>query len=209
MATANKALLAALGVIAYGTQPDRMLVVRMKQAFPSDRFESRLQEDFTIVPKSGKLVVYYMELVQGIHRRQFGIGTANWNRAPTNANTHAIGHTASTPQAAFDFLTLPSEVSPRRIPTEIRLLRVDRLYKSDKTNAQRQNNGRRAATTVQAAWRGMVGRRKATVQKTRAAHKLVGNTIKMLPPMGRKNNASYVFPGGVDYHKGLLRWHKS
>ena len=75
-------------------------------------------------------------------------------------------------------------------------------------NAVRNENRRRAAaaTRVQAAWRGMVGRQQAKVKKTRAAHKLVGNTIRALPPMGRRPNGSYAFPGGSEYHNARLKW---
>ena len=140
------ALLAALALITYGTQPNRMLVVRLKAALPRSRRDRIHSFDYTIVHKAGKLHIYDLEEIQGLMRARLGIHEAHWNRAPSN--NHVVAHVPSSPQAALDFLTQPRESHPRCIPTDIRLLHVDRVYGTRTANTQRINDVRHAAASV-------------------------------------------------------------
>lgn len=157
MSRANKALLAALDVVMHGTQPNRMLVVRLKAAMPRSHANRITSFNYTVVERQGKLHIHTLESLQSPMQARTGIRAPWWNRAP-GAN-HVAEHMASSPQAALMFLTSPRD-RPRSIPTHIRLLHVDIMYETRTSDGRRANNARHsAATVIPAAARGVQARR--------------------------------------------------
>jgi hypothetical protein len=157
MSRANKALLAALAVLMYGTQPNRMLAVRLKPALLRTPVDHMVNFNCTVVPRADKLYVYYLEDIQDPGQARIGVGGAGWDVVPTN--NHVVAYKASSPQAALEFMTRPrkSEYIPRCVPVDIRLLHVDRFYRTQAGDAQRTSNVRNtAAGMIQTAFRNSV-----------------------------------------------------
>ena len=141
-----------LTLMMFGTQPDRMMVVRLKAALPRSHMDRTHNFTYTIAPRAGKLHIYDLQDIQGVMRARHGMSSVDWDRAPTN--NHRAIHMASSPHAAMEFLTQSNPNHPRCVPVEIRVLHVDRVYVTRSSNAQRSNDVRHiAASLIQSAAR--------------------------------------------------------